>query len=243
MRRIAVMVFLSVCAVIGSRVLAAPPAVNNGVQSMLDQGQSISRERRSLEAQQVALLKQKAELDAAGASLDQQQAALNQDIEASNQAIAQHNGKLDQNKSGCQQDNGSAGQTNDCNKDIKTLNTSTADLKAQQEALKQRQADLDAARQRHEQDAGAWNGKEQKTVGRLNAIYQGQNNWMDAANSLITGESFQALAAQTAAGTRCSNTVPRGDRITPVLLQKYADTIVGCLAYVAKHANDAPPAG
>lgn len=238
MYRVVVAVLLSACA---ATAQATSPAVNSGVQSMLEQGTSISRERRSLEAQQAALLKQKSDLDAAGEALDVQQAALNQDIEANNQAITQQTGKTSQNQTDCQQGKGGAGQTNQCNQDIKTLNTSRVDLKAQQDVLKQRQDDLNAAYQRHTQDAQAWNDKEQKTVTRLNAVYQSQNNWMDAANSLITGDAFQALVTQTNAASRCSGTVPKGNRITSALLQKYADTIVGCLSYVVKHAADAPP--
>ena len=237
MHRVLTAVVLSVWIL---NVSATQLSLNNGVKSLLEQGISISRERRNLETQQAALLKQKTELDAAGTALGQQQAALNQDIEANNQAITQHNGKQDQNQSSCQQGNGSAGQTNDCNKDIKTLNVSRADLKAQQDTLKRRQDELNAAYQRHGQDAQAWNDKEQKTVTRLNAVYQGQNNWMDAANSLIASDAFQALMTETNAGSRCSNTVPKGDRITPALLRKYAEAIVGCLSYVAKHSADAP---
>ena len=220
-------------------VSATQHALNNGVRSMLEQGVSISRERRNLETQQADLLKQKVDLDAVGKALDQQQALLNQDIESNNQAIARHNGKTDQNQSSCQRDNGSVDQTNDCNKDIKTLNVSRAELKAQQDALKQRQDELNATYQRHSQDVQTWNDKEQKTVSRLNAVYQGQNNWMDAANSLIASDAFQALMTEANASSRCGNTVPKVDRITPALLQKYAETIVGCLSYVAKHAADA----
>ncbi len=230
---------LCIC-VVAVTAEAATPAPNNGVQSMLEQGQSISRERKSLEAQQAKLLKQKTDLDAATQTLNQQQAALNQDIEANNQAITQQGNKTGQNQSDCQQGKGGTGQTNQCNQAIKALNVSRADLKAQQDVLKQRQADLDAAVQHHAQDAQAWNDAEQKTVTRLNAVYQGQNNWMDAANSLIGSEGFQTLAAQANAGARCTGTVPKGDRVTPALLQKYTDLIVGCLAYVAKHSADAP---
>ncbi len=238
MHRVAAAVLLSACA---ATAQASAPAANSGVQSMLEQGTSISRERRSLEAQQAALLKQKGDLDAAGQALDQQQAALNQEIEANNQAITQQTGKTGQNQTDCQQGKGGAGQTTQCNQDIKTLNVSRADLKAQQDALKQRQDDLNAAYQRHGQDVQAWNDKEQKTVARLNAVYQSQNNWMDAANSLILGDAFQALVAQVNAGRRCSDTVPKGNRLTLTQLQKYADAIVGCLGYVSKHSADAPP--
>lgn len=231
---------LCLCVVAVTAEATTPAAPNNGVQSMLEQGQSITRERKSLEAQQAKLMKQKADLDAAAQTLNQQQAALNQDIEANNQAITQQGSKTGQNQADCQPGKGGAGQTNQCNQDIKALNVSRADLKAQQDALKQRQADLDAAFQHHAQDAQAWNDAEQKVVTRLNAVYQGQNNWMDAANSLIGSEGFQTLASQANAGARCTGTVPKGDRVTPALLQKYTDLIVGCLAYVAKHSADAP---
>ena len=218
----------------------AATAPASGVKTMLAQGVSLSRERRSLEAQQVALLKQQAELNARGKALAQQQAALNQDIEANNQAIAQHNGKLDQTKSGCKPGETSGpSQTNDCNKDIKSLNQASGDLGAQQALLKQRQVDLNAALQRHGQDVQAWNEHERKTVARLNGVYQGQNNWMDAANSLIVSEGFQALVSQANAGKRCTGTVPRGDRLTLEQLQKYSDAITNCLGYVVKHAGDA----
>lgn len=237
--RTAVCAILLAVASAGS-VMAAPPAPNNGVQALLEQGSSITRQRKSLESQQAALLKQKTDLDAAGKSLDQQQAALNQEIEANNQAIAQHNGKLGQSQADCKPGQTGASQTQQCNQDAKTLNQTSGSLAAQQADLKQRQTDLDAAYQRHGQDATSWNEREQKTVAHLNSIYQGQNNWMDAANSLIASDGFQTLAAQAKAGTRCADTVPSGDRLTPVQLQKYADAIVGCLSWVAKHSGDTP---
>ena len=230
---------LSTLAATGPR--AAAHAAGNGAQAMLEQGVAITRERKSLESQQAALLKQKADLDAAGKVLDQQQAALNQEIETNNEAIAQHNGKPGQSQSDCKPGETGASQTQQCNQDAKTLNQTTGSLAAQQAALKQRQADLDAAYQRHGQDAAGWNEREQKTVTRLNTVYQGQNNWMDAANSLIVSDAFQALLTQADAGKRCSGTVPTSDRLTLTQLQKYADAIVGCLGYVAKHPGGTPP--
>lgn len=226
---------IAMSVLLGCPAVAAPPAGQDKVSSLIYGFADISGDLHKLQAQQAALVQQRAAIDASGADLAKRQDALNQQAQAHNEQAADQQKNLAASQSACTgPDNSStAMHVKDCDEVIKKLNKQSAEINASMAPLQAQQSELDLAYGQYNQSANDWSVQEQQNTTSLNSLYRSLNDWADQADALITSESFQDEILVDHAEKYCPRHGLSSGTLSVQKLTQYADSADRCLKHIA----------
>jgi chromosome segregation ATPase len=223
-------------------VLAAmPDTLQQKAEALAKESDGLLLQRHKWEGVQKALLAQKKQIEDTQKAVMGQEDALNQRSVSHNQQIAAQQAALNSNKSGCNNggDN-SSGHTNDCDNDIKSLNSKTGDLNADTTTLQSDQAKLDAQYAKANQDASDWNAHESVATEHLNAVYRATNDWLDRAYAVIIDGDFRDAVTAAGADAACENRGLPAEKLRIPTLVRLSDAYRKCLKTVLSATQAAP---
>ena len=193
----------------GLAAAAIPPELQQKIESLSRESDTIAKQRLRWEGVQASLLKQKAAIEAAQNDIAQQQDALNARGAQHNQQVSAQQQRID--KGGCGKKDNESGvsggdlATAQCDKDAKKLNANTADLNAQVADIQAEQDALSAKYAKANQDASDWNAHESEVTEQLNKVYSSMNDWLDRAYPIIVDDGFRDEVAARGEDAACAN--------------------------------------
>ena len=224
----------------GLAAAAMPDTLQQKVQALVKESDSIAKQRHKWETVQQALLAQKQQIEANQKAVEQAQDALNQRTVSHNQQVTDQQKALNAKKSDCQPGGDSAQHVNDCDSDITNLNQKTGALNADVGTVQSDQAKLDAQYAQANQDASDWNAHESLATQHLNEVYQSGNDWLDRAYAIITDSDFRDAVTATGSDAYCENHgLPTGKLSIPTL-NRLSDAYRKCLKTVLSADGKAP---
>ncbi|HEY1773615.1 MAG TPA: hypothetical protein VGH91_10540 [Gammaproteobacteria bacterium] len=219
---------------------AMPDVLQQKVQTLTQESDSIAKQRHKWETVQEALMAQKKQIEANQKAVTDAQDALNQRTVSHNQQVATQQQALDAKKSDCQTGDTSAGHVDDCDKDIKDLNQKTGALNSDVGSVQSDQAKLDAQFAQANQDASDWNAHESLATQHLNEVYQAGNDWLDRAYQVITDSDFRDAVTATGSDAYCENRgLPSGKLSIPTL-NRLSEAYRKCLKVVLSADKKTP---
>jgi len=224
----------------GLAAAAMPDPLQQKVQGLVSESDSIAKQRHKWETVQQALMAQKRQIEAKQQAVEEAQDALNQRAVSHNQQVTAQQQALNANKSDCQSGDSSAGHVDDCDKDIKDLNQKTGSLNADVGSVVTDQAKLDAQFAQANQDASDWNAHEGLATQHLNEVYRAGNDWLDRAYAVIVDDDFRDAVTATGSDAVCENHgLPAGKLSIPTL-NRLSDAYRKCLKTVLSAEARAP---
>ena len=221
-------------------VAGMPDVLQQKVQGLVSESDSIAKQRHKWETVQQALMAQKQQIEATQKAVEEAQDALNQRTVSHNQQITAQQQALKKNESDCKSGDTSAGHVDDCDKDIKDLNQKTGNLNADVGSVETDQAKLDAQYAQANQDASDWNAHESLATQHLNDVYRAGNDWLDRAYTVITDSDFRDAVTATGSDAVCENRGLPTTKLSIPTLNRLTDAYRKCLKTVLSAEERAP---
>lgn len=220
---------------------AAAATMQQKVTALVQESDTLVRQRTQSEAAQQSLLQEQQALTTAPDKLAQRQADLNQRVAAHDSKVAAHQQRLQHHREKCNVDGNADGSNtdehiNECNIEMKLYNDETMQIDAEAPALEAEQIDIDRDQAQYREAAASWNGREDQAVLQLNTVYGGLNDWLDRAYAFVTSSAFREEVQWDRMERYCVNRgLPEGTTISPEQVVSYSATYRSCLKRVLDH--------